>query len=91
MAYSAGERGQQVQVSVGLEGRWTVDSNGITDDDLTQLDTNFVELHFGVAVPLAEGKALDVGGSIPIAGDRGPVLTVSGDWSVLLGSIAGSK
>jgi hypothetical protein len=91
VAYAAGERGQQVQVSLGVEGRWKVDSEGVVEDEFAQLDTNFVEVHFGVSVPLAEGKALSVGGSVPIAGNRGPVLTVSGDWSVLLGSIAAGK
>lgn len=67
-------------LSLGLE-LYTKQTN---DDPMLALDQRDA-FKVGVAVPVADGKTLSLGLTIPTSGGQ-PILAVSGDWSLLLGS-----
>ena len=67
-------------VSLGLE----LYSKRVNDDPMLALDQRNA-FKIGVAVPVADGKTLSVGLTVPTDGGD-PILAVSGDWSLLLAS-----
>ncbi|MCC7537513.1 MAG: hypothetical protein IT379_14915 [Deltaproteobacteria bacterium] len=77
-------------LSVGVEGRWRT-SDSIALPPLFDSGMDYADLRIGLSVPLSDGTALGVGLGIPIDDNeaREPMLTVSGDWSLLLGALQG--
>jgi hypothetical protein len=72
---------QRTALSVGIEGNHNSDTVNLT---------NFVDLKVGTTVPVTDGKQISLGLSWPLSGDHGKVLTMTGDWSLLLPQTASS-
>ena len=57
-------------------------SQNVSDDPMVAMDQHNA-FKFGLGVPVADGKTVSVGLSVPIdTGD--PIIAISGDWSLLL-------
>lgn len=64
------------QFSAGFEGRSTRGS----DDNA---DTNFIDFKLGLDIPLSDGTRLGAGLSLPVQGNHGTIISLSGNWSAL--------
>jgi hypothetical protein len=71
----------RLSLSVGLEKQWTTGGSAV--------GTEFQNVRIGVTVPVADGKSVSLGVSLPAGGDgdedREPAIVVNGDWASLFG------
>jgi hypothetical protein len=73
---------QSFRFGVGLEGRRAMGAAGVAD-------TNFTDFKLGLGIPLSNRSTISVGFSIPLGANNphAPVLTMTGDWSLLLADL----
>lgn len=68
-------------LSLGFEKQWTTGGAAAS--------TEFQNARLGITVPVAGGKRISVGVSVPAGGDdeedREPVVVVNGDWATMFG------